>query len=98
MAAARSDGPRGRLITVEGVEGAGKSTQVEGLRVWLAARDVKGSVRSLVLDNDRAIVFVRAVADVPQSHALGDALTAAMREAPGKRVDQVFWKFGGKAP
>ena len=65
---------------------------------WLAARDVKGSVRSLVLDNDRAIVFVRAVADVPQSHALGDALTAAMREAPGKRVDQVFWKFGGKAP
>jgi len=40
MAAARSDGPRGRLITVEGVEGAGKSTQVEGLRVWLAARDV----------------------------------------------------------
>lgn len=40
MAAARSDGPRGRLITVEGVEGAGKSTQVEGLRAWLAARDV----------------------------------------------------------
>src|SRR6185295_9978308 len=40
MAAACPDGPRGRLITVEGVEGAGKSTQVEGLRAWLAARGV----------------------------------------------------------
>jgi dTMP kinase len=40
MAAARPDGPRGRLITVEGVEGAGKSTQVETLRTWLATRGV----------------------------------------------------------
>ncbi|MGH7358545.1 MAG: dTMP kinase [Candidatus Rokuibacteriota bacterium] len=40
MAAAHPDGPRGRLITVEGVEGAGKSTQVDRLRAWLAARGV----------------------------------------------------------
>ena len=40
MVAARPDGPRGRLITLEGVEGAGKSTQVETLRAWLAARGV----------------------------------------------------------
>src|SRR5262245_47813709 len=40
MAAARSSSPPGRLITVEGVEGAGKSTQVETLRVWLADRGV----------------------------------------------------------
>jgi dTMP kinase len=40
MAAARLDGPRGRLITVEGVEGAGKSTQVETLRAWLVTRGV----------------------------------------------------------
>jgi dTMP kinase len=40
MVAARPDGPRGRLITVEGVEGAGKSTQVESLRAWLAGRGV----------------------------------------------------------
>ena len=40
MAAAHPDGPRGRLITVEGVEGAGKSTQVERLRAWLAERGV----------------------------------------------------------
>ena len=40
MVAACPDGPRGRLITVEGVEGAGKSTQVEGLRAWLVRRGV----------------------------------------------------------
>jgi dTMP kinase len=40
MVAARPDGPRGRLITVEGVEGAGKSTHVEGLRAWLVERGV----------------------------------------------------------
>ncbi len=40
MAAACPDGPRGRLITVEGVEGAGKSTQTERLRAWLAERGV----------------------------------------------------------
>src|SRR5262245_34423107 len=40
MVAARPDGPRGRLITVEGVEGASKSTQVETLRAWLVARGV----------------------------------------------------------
>jgi dTMP kinase len=40
MAAARPDGPRGRLITVEGVEGAGKTTQVEALRAWLVERGV----------------------------------------------------------
>jgi dTMP kinase len=40
MAAAHPAGPRGRLITVEGVEGAGKSTQIENLRAWLVARGV----------------------------------------------------------
>ena len=38
MAGVRPDGARGRLITLEGVEGAGKSTQLEGLRAWLAGR------------------------------------------------------------
>jgi dTMP kinase len=40
MASVHPDVPRGRLITVEGVEGAGKSTQTERLRGWLAARGV----------------------------------------------------------
>jgi zinc transporter 9 len=64
---------------------------------WLGQRDIKATVRSLVLDNDRAIVFVRTSQDVAQSHRLGEALKDAMREAPGKRVDQVYWKFGGQA-
>jgi zinc transporter 9 len=64
---------------------------------WLGERDVVATVRSLVLDNDRAIVFVRTAHDVPQSLALGDALKIAMRDAPGKRVDQVYWKFGGRS-
>jgi dTMP kinase len=40
MAGVRPDGLPGRLITVEGVEGAGKSTQLEGLRAWLGGRGV----------------------------------------------------------
>jgi divalent metal cation (Fe/Co/Zn/Cd) transporter len=61
--------------------------------VWLAERGVHATVRSLVLDNDRAVAFVRAQRDVAQSHAVGEAMKEAMREAAGKRVDQVYWKF-----
>jgi dTMP kinase len=46
MAVARPDGPRGRLITVEGVEGAGKSTQIQDLHAWLAGRGVSVLVTS----------------------------------------------------
>jgi len=60
---------------------------------WLREHDVVATVRSLVLDNDRAIAFVRVAGEVPQSRALGDALKAAMRDANDKRVDQVYWKF-----
>ena len=63
---------------------------------WLDERHVKATVRSLVLDNDRAVVFVRVAQDVAQSHRLGEALKDAMRETPGKLIDQVYWKFGGK--
>jgi len=60
---------------------------------WLGARGVAADVRSLVLDNDRAIVFVRARGDVSASDALGAELKVAMRAAPGKQVDQVYWRF-----
>jgi dTMP kinase len=40
MAGVRPEGSRGCLITMEGVEGAGKSTQLEGLRAWLTGRGI----------------------------------------------------------
>ena len=60
---------------------------------WLEARNVSASVRSLVLDIDRAVVFVRAVHEVAGSHEIGEALKRAMRETRGKTVDDVYWKF-----
>ena len=60
---------------------------------WLAAQGVEASVHSLVLDDDRAVVFVRAVREVDGSHALGEALKSHLRDAQGKTADAVYWKF-----
>jgi dTMP kinase len=40
MAAGRGGAGGGRLITIEGVEGAGKSTQIASLRAWLEGRGI----------------------------------------------------------
>ncbi len=61
-------------------------------QAWLTARDIRGTVSSLVLDDDRAIVFVRAEHEVRDSFAVGDALKAQLA-AIGKTVDAVYWKF-----
>ena len=45
-----------------------------------------------MLDDDRAVVFVRAEHEVRDSHAVGDALKAQLA-AIGKTVDAVYWKF-----
>jgi dTMP kinase len=42
----RAGAPRGRLITIEGVEGGGKSTQVARLRAWLESQGVSVVVTS----------------------------------------------------
>lgn len=62
---------------------------------WLAGRGVAGDVRSLVLDDRRAIVFVRAAAEVPDSFAVGQALKAHLDSTQGRIVDAVYWKFRG---
>lgn len=61
-------------------------------QAWLAAHDIRGAVSSLVLDDNRAVVFVRAEHEVRDSHAVGDALKAQLA-AIGKTVDAVYWKF-----
>jgi zinc transporter 9 len=60
---------------------------------WLSGRNIPATVRSLVLDIDRAVVFVHTALELPGSDAVGVALAQAMRESHGKAVDVVYWKF-----
>jgi len=60
---------------------------------WLARHDIVATVRSLVFDNDRAVVFVRARGVVRDSFAVGGALKAHLKAALGKDADAVYWKF-----
>ena len=60
---------------------------------WLSRRDVRAEVRSLIVDDDRAVVFVCALHEVRDSHALGEALRAHARDALRKTVDAVYWQF-----
>jgi len=60
---------------------------------WLADRGIAARVHSLVLDNDRAIVFVRSQAEVRESRTVGAALTAHLKTTLGKRADAVYWEF-----
>ena len=81
MATAHSDGPRGRLITVEGVEGAGKSTQVEGLRAWLVGRGVP-AVRTAEPDGTPLGARLRQVlGDVDRVTPVTEALLFAAARA-----------------
>jgi len=59
---------------------------------WLAARKIRADVKSLVLDDDRAVVFVRTWHDVRDSFAVGEALKAQLATT-GKTIDAVYWKF-----
>jgi dTMP kinase len=88
MAAAHFDGPRGRLITIEGVEGAGKSTQVETLRAWLAERDVS-VVRTAEPDGTSLGARVRGVlGEVDRVAPLTEALLFAAARA--EHVERVI--------
>lgn len=60
---------------------------------WLRERGVEAEVRSLVLGNDRSIVFVRADGEVPRSLALGDALKAHLDATLARKPEAVYWKF-----
>jgi zinc transporter 9 len=60
---------------------------------WLSGRGVAADVRSLVLDDKRAVVFVRTGDDVAQPFALGEALKANLRDDRKWKVDAVYWKL-----
>jgi zinc transporter 9 len=59
---------------------------------FLAAAGVGAEVTSIVIDDDRGIVFVRASAPA-DSHALGEALKAHVHRHAGKTVAEVYWQF-----
>jgi hypothetical protein len=61
---------------------------------WLDQRSIAARVSSLVLDVDRAIVFVRAERPVKDSAAEGEALKTHLRDAHGKTADAIYWQFG----
>jgi hypothetical protein len=46
----------------------------------------------MVLDDDRAVVFVRAQHEVRDSFAVGEALKAQLATT-GKTIDAVYWKI-----
>lgn len=60
---------------------------------WLATRGVKAEARSLIVDDESAIVFVHAAHEVAESFAVGEMLKARMRAERGKTIDAVYWKF-----
>ncbi|HTS21317.1 MAG TPA: cation transporter [Casimicrobiaceae bacterium] len=62
---------------------------------FLAQRGIPADVTSIVVDDDSAVVFVRARGPV-DSHAIGEALKAQVRDRSGKNVEQVYWQFPAK--
>jgi zinc transporter 9 len=60
---------------------------------WLHQQGIVADVRSLILDDEHSIVFVRADGDVARSLAVGDALKRHLGETLGKTPEAVYWKF-----
>src|SRR5262249_53128165 len=65
---------------------------------WLRSRGVAADVRSLVLDDKRAVMFVRTGDDVAQPFAQGEALKAHLRDNQKWTVDAVYWKLRAPRP
>jgi zinc transporter 9 len=65
---------------------------------WLGEREIRAHVHSLLLDDDSAVLFVRAEHDVAQSHAIGEAMTSDLKRTLDKTAQAVYWKFPGAVP
>jgi zinc transporter 9 len=68
-------------------------------RKFLAGQGVSADVRSIVVDDDHAVVFLRTrpggtrPSDTSDSYALGEALKTQLLADAGKTIDEVYWKF-----
>ena len=60
---------------------------------WLAEQGVAAEVRSLIVDDDRAVAFICTRQEVPRSYALGQALKSHAHAVLHKTIDAVYWKF-----
>ena len=60
---------------------------------WLRDQGITADVRSLILDDEHSIVFVRAEGEVAQSLSVGDALKRHLTKTLGKSPEAVYWKF-----
>jgi zinc transporter 9 len=60
---------------------------------WLKGHGVAGYVRSLLVDDRRAVLFVHARGEVAQTRALGDALKTHLEAGQRHIIDAVYWKF-----
>lgn len=63
------------------------------LERWLGAQGIDARVRSLVLDDGRVTLFVRATHEVAGSCEVGEALGRHAADACETRVDTVYWQF-----
>ena len=60
---------------------------------WLAGKGITADVRSLILDERRAVMFIRADHEVPRSFALGETLKTHLKSHHDRTIDAVYWKF-----
>jgi len=66
-------------------------------RRWFEGRAIRAEVRSLQLDSDHAVLFVTAAESPADCQALGAALERHLETEHGKRIENVYWRFGQSA-
>jgi zinc transporter 9 len=60
---------------------------------WLSAQGLRARVQSLIVDDDRVVLFVAASHEIANSPSIGDALQKHLESAIGTNVEAVYWRF-----
>jgi len=76
QAAAHAVAPRGRFVVLEGIDGCGKSTQIEALRHWLPTSGLLATGAELLVTRE------------PGGTALGAALRQLLLHPPGEAAPE----------